>query len=220
LAEQYDFISTTVGVHPHEAKLVTDAFYEKLEQACTHPKVVAWGEIGLDYHYDNSPRDVQREVFRQQLRRARRRGLPVIIHSRAAEEDTITILRAEWGDAGLPGIMHCFSGSAELAQAAIDLGFLISFSGIVTFKTAGDLRQVARALPLDKILIETDSPFLAPVPHRGRRNEPAFVVEVARCLAQVKGIATEEVARRTTLNFKRLFKLDMEPRMHTDKRGF
>jgi TatD DNase family protein len=169
--------------------------------------VIAWGEIGLDYHYDNSPRDVQREAFRRQLRMARERRLPAVIHTREAEADTLAILDQEWKDSGLGGIIHCFTGTRRFAEAAIELGFLISFSGVVTFKKAEDLRDTAKHLPPERILIETDSPFLAPVPYRGRRNEPAYVVETARAIAELRGIEVEDFARVTSKNFARLFRL-------------
>src|SRR5262249_3026557 len=149
----------------------------RLVEHAGHPSVIAWGEIGLDYHYDNSPRDVQREAFRKQLRLACERRLPAVIHTREAEEDTLRILRDEWEAAGLPGIIHCFTGTRGFAERGFEMGFLISFSGVITFKKAEDLRDTARNLPLEKILIETDSPFLAPIPYRGRRNEPAYVIE-------------------------------------------
>ncbi len=212
LAERYPFIYTTVGVHPHEARLLDDRLYTKLAEWAAHPRVIAWGEIGLDYHYDNSPRDEQREAFRKQLRMARERNLPAVIHTREAEADTLAILDDEWAGAGLPGIIHCFTGTRSFAEQAVARGFLISFSGAVTFKKSEDLRETARSLPLDKILIETDCPFLAPVPFRGRRNEPAYVVEVARCIANVRGLTIEEVGRASSENFKRLFKLDSEER--------
>ena len=207
LAEQYPFIYTTVGVHPHEARLLDDDLYARLKDLSEHPKVIAWGEIGLDYHYDNSPRGVQREAFRRQLRMARERGLPVSIHTREAEADTLAILNAEWRDSELSGVIHCFTGTRRFAEAAIELGFLISFSGVITFKKAEELRETARAIPIEKILIETDSPFLAPVPYRGRRNEPAYVVETARAIAELRGIDAEELGRATSQNFKRLFKV-------------
>ncbi len=206
LAEQYPFIYTTVGVHPHEARLLDDDLYARLKDLSEHPKVIAWGEIGLDYHYDNSPRGVQREAFRRQLRMARERGLPVSIHTREAEADTLAILNAEWRDSELSGVIHCFTGTRRFAEAAIELGFLISFSGVITFKKAEELRETARAIPIEKILIETDSPFLAPVPYRGRRNEPAYVIETARAIAELRGIDAEELGRATSQNFKRLFK--------------
>jgi TatD DNase family protein len=208
IAEEYDFIYTTVGIHPHEARLLDEELCRKLRDLSQHPKVIAWGEIGLDYHYDNSPRPAQREAFRVQLRMARERGLPISIHTREAEEDTLTILDEEWADSGLGGVVHCFTGTREFAEAAVKRGFLISFSGVVTFKKAEDLRETARALPLDRILIETDSPFLAPVPYRGRRNEPAYVVETAKELAEVRGTTVEEIGNETSDNFRRLFKLD------------
>lgn len=208
IAEKYDFIYTTVGLHPHEARLLDDQMYGRLIELAAHPKVIAWGEIGLDYHYDNSPRDVQREAFRKQLRMARERRLPAVIHTREAETDTLEILRQEWQGAALPGIIHCFTGTRPFAEAMVEMGFLISFSGVVTFKKADDLRETARSLPMDRILIETDAPFLAPVPFRGRRNEPAYVVETARAIGDLRRLSAEEVGRLTSANFKRLFRLD------------
>lgn len=205
LADRYPFIYTTVGVHPHEARLLDDNLYAQLMELSQHPKVIAWGEIGLDYHYDNSPRAAQREAFGKQLILARERGLPVSIHTREAEADTLAILGEEWKDSGRGGVIHCFTGTRSFAEAAVDLGFYISFSGVVTFKNAQELRDTARALPLERILIETDAPYLAPVPYRGKRNEPAYVVETARTIAQVRGITSEEVASATSENFKRLF---------------
>jgi TatD DNase family protein len=207
LAEPHSFIYTTVGVHPHEARLLDAKLYARLCDMAGHPKVIAWGEIGLDYHYDNSPRDVQRDAFRKQLAAARERRLPAVIHTREAEADTLEILKQEWGATGLPGIIHCFTGTGWFAERVVELGFYISFSGVVTFKNAEELRRTAAGLPLSRLLIETDSPFLAPVPYRGRRNEPAYVVEVARQIASLRGMSVEEVGRVTTENFKRLFKL-------------
>ena len=208
LAEEYPFIYTTLGVHPHEARLLDEEMYARLSNLCEHPKVIAWGEIGLDYHYDNSPRDQQRKAFRKQLQLARKQGLPAVIHTREAEADTLRILDEEWKDSGLPGIIHCFTGTRAFAEEAIKLGFYISFSGVVTFKKSEDLRDTASRLPLEKILIETDSPFLAPQPFRGRRNEPAYVVETARSIAQLHNVTAEEIGRITSDNFKRLFRLD------------
>ena len=208
IADSHPFIYTTVGVHPHEARLLDGELTARLIDWSGHPKVIAWGEIGLDYHYDNSPRDVQRGAFRKQLQLARERRLPAVIHTREAEADTLAILHEEWQGAGLPGIIHCFTGTREFAEAAVGLGFCISFSGVVTFKKAEDLRETARCLPLDKLLIETDSPFLAPVPFRGRRNEPAYVIEVARCIAGLRDLPVAEIGRITSTNFKRLFRLD------------
>ena len=207
VAEEYSFIYTTVGVHPHEARFLDDNLSAKLIDLSQHPKVIAWGEIGLDYHYDNSPRDVQQDAFRRQLRMARDRQLPISIHTREAEADTLKIVDEEWKDSGLGGVIHCFTGTRAFAEASVERGFLISFSGVITFKKAEDLREIARALPLETILIETDSPFLAPVPYRGRRNEPAYVVETARCIAELRGVDAREIGQRTTENFKRLFRL-------------
>lgn len=208
LAEKYEGIYTAVGVHPHDARLYDDAAEERIRQLATSSsRVTAWGEIGLDFHYDNSPRDVQMEVFKRQLRAARDLNLPVVIHTRDAERETIEILRAEWQESGLPGIMHCFSGSPQLAQDALEIGFLISFSGIITFKKADALREIARQVPLDKLLVETDCPYLTPVPYRGKRNEPAYVVEVARSLAELRGVMLEEMEQITERNFSALFGL-------------
>ncbi|HEX8088991.1 MAG TPA: TatD family hydrolase, partial [Blastocatellia bacterium] len=208
VAEEYPFVYTTAGVHPHEARLLDDEMYARLSDLATHPKVIALGEIGLDYHYDNSPRDQQRAAFRKQLRLARERMLPAVIHTREAEADTLAILEDEWGGSGLPGVIHCFTGTRAFAEEAIELGFCISFSGVVTFKKSGDLRETARRLPQESILIETDSPFLAPMPHRGRRNEPAYVIETARCIAELRNVTAEQIGRITSDNFKRLFRLD------------
>jgi len=208
LSEKYTDVYSAVGVHPHDARLFDDKAEQRIAALIRQAtRILAWGEIGLDFHYDNSPRDVQMEVFRQQLKLAGAARLPVIVHTRQAEDETIEILKSEWAGSKLPGIMHCFSGSFRLAQEAIKLGFSISFSGIITFKKAEELRMVAEQVPLDRLLIETDSPFLTPVPFRGKRNEPAYVVEVARCLAQLRGVSLEEVARTTTENFANLFKL-------------
>ena len=208
LAEKHPAIHTAIGVHPHDARLYDEQAEAKiLALIRTSSRVIAWGEIGLDFHYDNSPRDVQIEVFRRQLRMARDIGLPVIIHTREAENETIEILKTEWDGSKLQGIMHCFSGTSELARQAVELGFLISFSGIVTFKKAVELRNIALDVPSDRLLIETDCPYLTPVPYRGKRNEPAFVIEVARCLAELRGIDLEEMGRITSANFCRVFGL-------------
>ena len=212
VAEKHSFIRTTVGVHPHEASLLDDELTARLVDLAEHPKVIAWGEIGLDYHYDNSPREAQRSAFRKQLQLARERRLPAVIHTREAEADTLAILSDEWQGSDLPGVIHCFTGTRAFAEEAIKLGFSISFSGVVTFKKAEDLRDTARLLPIEKILIETDSPFLAPVPFRGRRNEPAYVVETARAIGQLRGLPAEEIGRITTENFKRLFRERLEAR--------
>lgn len=213
LAEEHPFIYAAVGLHPHEASLYDESLEAQLMTAAQHPKVIGWGEIGLDYHYDHSPREVQRHVFARQLELARQVQLPAIIHTREAEDDTLAILREHWAQSGgaeIGGIIHCFTSTQALADAALAMGFSISFSGVVTFKAAEELRAVARNVPLDRLLIETDCPFLAPVPHRGKRNEPAFVVETARKLAELKGVSVAEIAQVTTANFKRLFKLPRE----------
>lgn len=209
LAEKHEDVYTAIGTHPHDARLYDDRAEQKIKNLIKQSsRVIAWGEIGLDFHYDNSPRDMQREAFRRQLLAAREMSLPVIVHTREAEDDTIEILRSEWADSGLPGIMHCFSGSIRLAEQCIELGFLISFSGIVTFKKADALRSVAKEVPSERLLIETDCPYLAPIPYRGKRNEPAYVVEVARCLADLRGMSLGEMAHVTSGNFARLFTID------------
>jgi TatD DNase family protein len=213
LAERHDWILATIGIHPHEARLATDADFSEMETLARHPKVIAWGEIGLDYFYDHSPRDVQREVFVRQMEQARAARLPIVIHCRPSQDsdnawqDCLALLRQHWAAAGLGGVLHCFTGQAEHMRAALDMGFVISFAGNVTFAKAQNIRDAAREAPLDRIFIETDSPFLAPVPHRGKRNEPAFVVEVARQIAQLRGLSPEEVGERTSRNFYKFFKL-------------
>jgi len=209
LAEKHNDIYVAVGTHPHDARLFDARAEHTIKTLIKSSRVIAWGEIGLDYHYDNSPREVQREVFRRQLHLAQDAGLPVIIHTREAERDTIEILKSEWSASGLPGIMHCFGGSLKLAESALELSFMISFAGILTFKKADDLREVARHVPLDRLLIETDCPYLAAVPFRGQRNEPAHVVEVARCLAVIHGMDIEGIGAITTKNFARLFGLEL-----------
>jgi TatD DNase family protein len=221
VAESYEDVYAAVGVHPHDARLFDESAARRVSQLVRQSsRVIAWGEIGLDYHYDHSPRQTQREVFISQLRLAREAALPVVIHSREADEDTVSILRAEWGaHAQEGGIMHCFGGSAEMADDVLELGFMISFAGNVTFKKAENLRAVARRAPLDRLLIETDCPYLTPVPFRGRRNEPARVVEVARCLADLHGLEAEEMGRITTNNFMRFFNLNRfttETRRHRE----
>ena len=205
LAQSNKFVRAALGVHPHEASRANQDLLGQLEQLVQSAHVVAWGEIGLDYHYDHSPRDHQQGVFRQQLEIARRLSLPVIIHCREAWEDCLRILEEEWASSGLGGILHCFSGDAGIARKALDWGFLISFAGNVTFPRSESLRQVARAIPLEKTLIETDSPYLAPQAFRGQRNEPAYVVEIAAILAKLHGVARQEVGEQTSRNFLRLF---------------
>lgn len=210
LAQNHDRLYTAIGVHPHDARLFDDEAEQRIINLIKQStRVIAWGEIGLDFHYDNSPRDVQMSAFSRQLRLARAASLPVIIHTREAEAETIEILRSEWQGSNLPGIMHCFSGSLDLATQAVALGMFISFSGIITFKKADDLRHVAAEMPLERLLIETDCPYLSPVPYRGKRNEPAYVVEVAKCLADLRNVSKEEMGQITSGNFARLFKLDL-----------
>jgi len=214
LGRQHDRLYTAIGVHPHDARFYDDSAESLIRQLLkTGERVIAWGEIGLDFHYDNSPRDVQVEVFKRQLRAARTCDLPVVIHTREAESETIEILKSDYAGAKRRGIFHCFSGSKDLARGALELDFMISFSGIVTFKKADELREVARAVPLDRLLIETDCPFLSPTPYRGKRNEPAYVVEVARCLAAIHGIDVEEMARVTSENFARFFRIQSALRL-------
>lgn len=209
LADKYPFIYAAVGLHPHEASIYTPELESRLVELANHPKVIGWGEIGLDYYYDNSPREIQRRVFCRQIELAKEAGLPIIIHTRDAEEDTIAILNDCFATSATEdnGIIHCFTGTQRLAEAALDLGFLISFSGVLSFKTAEELRQVASSVPKHKLLVETDCPFLAPVPYRGKRNEPAYVVETAKVLAILQSIDFDELASLTTANFLRLFKL-------------
>lgn len=208
LSSQHDDVYAALGVHPHDARLFDDAAEARIVAlARNSSRVIAWGEIGLDFHYDNSPRDIQGKVFQRQMKLAREAKLPVIIHTREAEDETIEILKSETDDGGCSGVMHCFSGSSDLAKEALALGFYISFSGIITFKKAEDLRAIAREVPLDRLLIETDCPYLTPVPYRGKRNEPAYVVEVARCLAELRELSLDEVARITSTNFAKLFRV-------------
>jgi TatD DNase family protein len=205
LATQSHGIYASIGIHPHEAKLATDADFDELDGLAKSEHVIAWGEIGLDYYYDHSPRDVQKDVFLRQMRLAAQNSLPIIIHCRPSNEsddawaDTIAILREHWAPTNLGGILHCFT--------ALEMGFMISFSGNVTFPKAQDIRDAAKQVPLDRMLIETDSPFLAPVPNRGKRNEPAFVVNVAEKIAEVRGMTAASVAAATTQNFYRFFGL-------------
>ncbi len=207
LGKTHESVFTAIGTHPHDARLYDDAAEEKIKNLINNEHVIAWGEIGLDFHYDNSPRDIQVDVFKRQLRAARECDLPVVIHTREAETETIEILKSEYDGAQRRGVFHCFSGSRELAQSAIEIGFMLSFSGIVTFKKADELRAIAKEVPLDRLLIETDCPYLTPIPYRGKRNEPAYVVEVARCLATLHDVNIEEMARITTENFNRFFGL-------------
>jgi TatD DNase family protein len=206
LVESRPELYTALGCHPHEARIFDGWGGEaRLKELARRPRLLAIGEIGLDYHYNQSPPEVQRDVFRRQIRVARELGLPVIVHHREAEEDLRRILEEERARE-VGGVLHSFTADLETARHALDQGFLISFSGILTFKSAGALREVARQLPLERLLLETDCPYLAPVPHRGKRNEPAFVRETARVVAELLGVSLGDVERATDENFRRLFR--------------
>jgi TatD DNase family protein len=205
IAERFDNVWCSVGVHPHEAGTERDAGTARLVELARHPKVVGIGETGLDYFYEHSPREAQQAGFRAHIAAARETGLPLIVHSRDADDETADILREEQGQGPFPGLIHCFTSGPQLAETAIGLGMYISLSGIMTFNKAEDLRRTVGGLPLDRLLVETDAPYLAPVPNRGKRNEPAFVAHTAAKLAQVKGITAAEIAAQTTENFFRLF---------------
>jgi TatD DNase family protein len=207
IAAPHDWIYTAAGIHPHEAKLATREHYDQLKRLAENPKFLAWGEIGLDYHYDHSPRDVQQRVFIEQLDLARAARLPVIIHCREAWPDCLQILDRHWRSGGLGGILHCFSGALAEARQGIEMGFRISFAANVTYPKAQNLRDIARDLPLASLLTETDSPYLAPQHQRGRRNEPAHVAEVAKTLGPVRNLPPVEFAAATTGNFRRFFHL-------------
>jgi TatD DNase family protein len=213
LAEKYPFLYATIGIHPHEAELADDAAYARMEQFAKNPKVIAWGEIGLDYFYDHSPREVQQRVFVRQMELARAARLPIVIHCRPSDgsdnawEDCLRLIQEHWSPSGLGGVMHCFTGNVAQAKRSLDLGFMISFAGNVTFPKAHQIRDAAMEVPMDRMLIETDSPYLAPAPHRGKRNEPAYVVETARQIGALRGVTAEEVGERTMQNFYRFFSL-------------
>ncbi len=219
LAEQYDGrpefprIWASVGIHPHEASLANEAADARMLEWARHPKVIAWGEIGLDYFYDHSPREVQKAVFRRQMELAKIARLPIIIHCRPSDnsenawDDCLSMIAEHWRPSGLGGILHCFTGSVEHARRALDMDFMISFAGNITFPKAQSIRDAAQMVPLDRMLIETDSPYLAPIPHRGKRNEPAFVKEVARQIGELRGLPAEEIGSRTTKNFYQFFGL-------------
>jgi len=213
LAEKHPFMYATVGIHPHEARLADEAAYETMAQLSSHPKVIAWGEIGLDYHYDHSPRETQKQVFTRQIELAAAAKLPIVIHCRPSEssdnawDDCLQLIHDQWAPHALGGILHCFTGNWPQAKRALDMGFMISFAGNVTFPKAQQIRDAALEVPLDRMLIETDCPYLAPVPHRGNRNEPAFVKETARKLGELRGLTMDEVGERTARNFYNFFKL-------------
>jgi TatD DNase family protein len=205
IAGRFPDVFCSVGTHPHNAHEELDITAADLVARTRHPKVVAVGEAGLDYHYDNSPRDAQAQGFRTHIAAARETGLPLVIHSREADDDTARILEEETGKGAFPAVLHCFTGGRDLAMRGVALGHYVSFTGILTFKNSQNLRDIAAALPADRILVETDAPYLAPLPYRGKRNEPAYVTETAKVLAQTRGVSAEEVARQTTENFFRLF---------------
>jgi TatD DNase family protein len=205
IAERFPDVYCSVGTHPHYAHEELDVTVDELVAHAQHPKVVAIGEAGLDYHYDNSPRDAQERGFRSHIAAARATGLALVIHSREADADTARILEEETGQGAFPAVLHCFTGGADLARRAVALGGYVSFSGILTFKNSMALRAVAAQLPADRILVETDAPYLAPNPFRGKRNEPAYVIETAKILADTRGVSFEEIARQTSENFFRLF---------------
>jgi TatD DNase family protein len=219
LAEKYDGkpefprIWASVGIHPHEASLANEAADAQMLQWARHPKVIAWGEIGLDYFYDHSPREMQKAVFLRQMELANAAKLPIIIHCRPSDnsenawDDCLSMIAEHWRPSRLGGILHCFTGSVEHARRALDMGFMISFAGNITFPKAQSIRDAAQMVPLDRMLIESDSPYLAPIPHRGKRNEPAFVKEVARQIGELRGLPAEEIGSRTTHNFYRFFGL-------------
>lgn len=215
-ADQYDWVYATTGIHPHEAKLATQTDYDEMARMATHPKLLAWGEIGLDYWYEHSPRDVQQRVFIEQMEMAQRAKKPIIIHCRPSQngsdawDDCLRLLRNHWASTGLGGVMHCFSGEVEHAKASLDLGFMLSFAGNVTYPKAQNIRDAAAMVPMDRFFIETDCPYLAPVPHRGRRNEPAFVVETAKAIGSLRNSTGEEVGIQTAENFARFFGIRLE----------
>lgn len=211
LCDRFGGLSTSVGIHPHDASVASEAWYRRFEAFAASPHVWAVGEIGLDYHYDLSPRDAQRRAFAEQLDLARALDLPVIVHSREAAEDTCRILEAHWAPPNPGGILHCFAGDGAMARRCMALGFYVSFAGNLTFPRAQDLRDALVEVPDDRLLLETDSPYLSPVPHRGKRNEPARVADVAREAARLRGCGYLEVAGQVTRNFKNVFSKRFPP---------
>jgi TatD DNase family protein len=212
LADKYPFMYATIGIHPHEARLADDSAYSTMEGLARHPKVIAWGEIGLDYFYDHSARDTQKQVFTRQMELAAGAKLPIVIHCRPSDgsdnawEDCLGVIKEQWAPTGLGGILHCFTGNPAQVKRALDMGFMISFAGNLTFPKAQQIRHAALEVPLDRMLIETDAPYLAPVPHRGKRNEPAFVKETARKLGELRGLSVEGIGEQTSRNFYNFFK--------------
>jgi TatD DNase family protein len=213
LAARYPQVFATVGVHPHDASKATAKTFDDLRALMQEAKVVALGEIGLDFHYNFSTPEVQREVFLEQLRIAREAGKPIVIHTREAWDETMAVLGEHWS--GRAGIVHCFTGTPEQARQALDLGFHLAFGGVMTFPKAESVREAARMTPEDRLLLETDAPYLAPVPHRGKRNEPAYTAHTARKLAEVRGVPVEQIARATTANFERLCLHALKPNEYT-----
>jgi len=213
LAQQHERVYATVGIHPHEAQLAKQENFDELERLARNPKVIAWGEIGLDYFYDHSPRDVQQRVFLRQMEMARSARLPIIIHCRPSNDsenawhDLLRLICENRAVIGLGGVLHCFTGTLEHARAALDLGFVISFAGNITYPKAQNVRDAAAMVPLDRTFVETDCPYLAPVPHRGKRNEPAYLVETARRIGELRGISAEEVGWQSSQNFLSFFQL-------------
>jgi TatD DNase family protein len=213
LAEQYSFMYATIGVHPHEARLASEHVYLEMERLARHPKVIAWGEIGLDYYYDHSPRERQKEVFLRQMELAAAAKLPIVIHCRPSDDsedawqDCLQLIEDQWAPKGIGGILHCFTGTWAHAKRAIDVGFMISFAGNLTFPKAQQIRDAALEVPLERLLFETDCPYLAPIPYRGKRNEPAHVRETARQLGVLRGMSMEEIGELTSSNFYNFFKI-------------
>lgn len=212
LAEKYPFLYATVGIHPHEARLAADHAYAEMERLAKHPKVIAWGEIGLDYYYDHSPRDTQKQVFIRQMELAGAAKLPIVIHCRPSDnsdnawEDCLQLIHEQWAPKGIGGVLHCFTGNWPQAKRALDMGFMISFAGNVTFPKAQQIRDAALEVPLERMFIETDCPYLAPIPYRGKRNEPAYVKETARKIGELRALSMEEVGEQTARNFYNFFK--------------
>jgi TatD DNase family protein len=218
LAAKHDFMYATIGIHPHEAEQAKPSDFDELAALAKSPKVIAWGEIGLDYFYDHSPRDIQQQVFLNQMELAKAAKLPIIIHCRPTDgsenawEDCLRLIQDNWSSTGLGGILHCFTGTWQHAKRALDMNFVISFAGNVTFPKAQPIRDVAKEVPIVRMLIETDCPYLAPIPHRGKRNEPAFVTETARKIAEIRNLSAEEIGMQTANNFYRFFSLQEKPK--------
>ncbi|MFZ0732435.1 MAG: TatD family hydrolase [Candidatus Sulfotelmatobacter sp.] len=213
LAEKYPFMYATIGVHPHEARLASDHAYDEMERLARHPKVIAWGEIGLDYYYDHSPRETQKQVFSRQMELAAAAKLPIVIHCRPSDgsenawQDCLEMIQDQWAPHGIGGVLHCFTGNWPQAKRALDMGFMISFAGNLTFPKAQQIRDSALEVPMDRMFIETDCPYLAPVPYRGKRNEPSFVIETARKLGELRGLSMDDVGEQTSRNFYNFFKI-------------